>query len=74
MLDLKGKKETRELLKQQKGIVNTEKGNKSCKNCYLFNAKRFCGKHSLITLINDTCGDFLTRQIKIYRGGSASSK
>ncbi len=66
------KESSRIIIKEQKGIVTSEKKSKSCRNCYYYSSRRVCSKHLIITGQNELCKDFSSKQIKVYRGGSAS--
>ncbi len=64
----------RSIVKEQKGIVNSEKTNKRCSNCFFYSSRKLCSKHYLITSSKEVCKEFSPKQVKIYRGGSVSPR
>lgn len=64
----------RTFLKNKFGIIISN-SDKACGNCFNYTEQRVCHKHFIATKGNEYCKNYSQiRNIKIFRGGSASSK
>ncbi|MEC1178524.1 hypothetical protein P9B03_08530 [Metasolibacillus meyeri] len=74
---MKGKRisETERIqLKKQLGINSSDGNNKKCNNCFYYTKQKICSKHLLVTKREEVCAQYASRSIKVFQGGSASSK